>query len=160
MHEERAPNGDLVYTGPLNVPIAGRTDHIPLSVPAGAYVIPADVVSGMGEGNTLAGMALLQRMFPDSHPDKPQTAFAGQTPDFMSNGVAGTMRRGGRARSAPGATVPVIVAGGEFIVHPQDVRKRGGGNLDHGHTILDAFVKLIRQKTIKTVSKLPGPKTS
>lgn len=157
---EYAPNGDLVFTGPLNIPIAGRTDHCPLSVPSGAYVIPADVVSGMGEGNTLAGMAILQRMFPDSHPDKPQTAFEGGEPAFMSNGVAGTMKRGGVARPAKGATVPVIVAGGEFIVHPNDVRKRGGGNLDHGHTILDAFVKLMRQKTIKTVSKLPGPKKS
>jgi hypothetical protein len=159
MHsEERAENGDLVFTGPLNVPIAGRTDHIPLSVPAGSYVIPADVVSGLGEGNTLAGQAVLSRMFPNSRPDAPQTGFDGPPPAFLNNGVAGAMARGGKARAAPGSTVPVIVAGGEFIVHPKDVAAKGGGNLNHGHSILDAFVKLSRRKTIKDVSKLPGPK--
>src|SRR5215472_2031776 len=36
-----------------NVP--GRTDKLPMSVMADSYVIPADVVSGIGEGNSNAG---------------------------------------------------------------------------------------------------------
>lgn len=40
----------------------GRTDVLPLSVPAGSYVVPADVVSGMGEGNTNAGANVLDKM--------------------------------------------------------------------------------------------------
>jgi hypothetical protein len=44
------------HTGGLLSPVAGRTDHIPVDVPNGAYVLPADVISGMGQGNTLHGI--------------------------------------------------------------------------------------------------------
>ena len=58
--------------------------------------------------------------------------------------------------AAPG--VPIVAAGGEYVIPPEDVVRIGGGNLDHGHKILDAFVKKMRQKTIKTLQGLPGPK--
>ena len=48
--------------GLLTSPVAGRTDHLPISPAAGSYVVPADVVSGLGEGNTLAGANIMQRI--------------------------------------------------------------------------------------------------
>ncbi|HQU11402.1 MAG TPA: NUDIX domain-containing protein, partial [Acidiphilium sp.] len=33
----------------------GRTDNLPINIPAGSYVLPADIVSAIGQGNTLAG---------------------------------------------------------------------------------------------------------
>jgi hypothetical protein len=30
--------------------------------------------------------------------------------------------------------------------------------MDHGHKVLDAFVKKMRKKTIQTLQSLPGPK--
>ncbi len=59
-----------------------------------------------------------------------------------------------------GATggVPIVAAGGEYVLPPEDVVHIGGGDLDNGHKILDAFVKKMRQKTIKTLQGLPGPK--
>ena len=59
-----------------------------------------------------------------------------------------------------GATdgVPIVAAGGEYVIPPEDVVHIGGGDLDHGHKVLDAFVKKMRQKTIKTLQGLPGPK--
>ena len=54
--------------------------------------------------------------------------------------------------------VPIVAAGGEYVIPPEDVVHIGGGDLDHGHKILDAFVKKMRQKTIKTLQGLPGPK--
>ena len=59
-----------------------------------------------------------------------------------------------------GATdgVPIVAAGGEYVIPPEDVIHIGGGDLDHGHKVLDAFVKKMRQKTIKTLQNLPGPK--
>jgi hypothetical protein len=59
-----------------------------------------------------------------------------------------------------GATdgVPIVAAGGEYVIPPEDVVHIGGGDLDHGHKVLDAFVKKMRQKTIKTLQSLPGPK--
>jgi len=32
-----------LHTGPIHSPVAGRTDHLPMHVPAGSYVIPADL---------------------------------------------------------------------------------------------------------------------
>ncbi len=65
--EARAAGGKVGETyhesGLLNSAGPGRTDTINTNVPAGAYVVPADVVSGLGEGNTLAGSAVIDRMF-------------------------------------------------------------------------------------------------
>src|SRR5258705_8648156 len=54
---------DNVYAGPLHSHVPGRTDKINLNVKPGSYVVPADVVSILGEGNTLAGTVVLRAMF-------------------------------------------------------------------------------------------------
>jgi len=61
----RATGGEVTKThvGPINSLVAGRTDHLPINVPSGAYVIPADIVSALGEGNTVAGFRVLNDMF-------------------------------------------------------------------------------------------------
>jgi hypothetical protein len=41
----------------------GRADQLPISVPSGAYVVPADIVAGIGQGNSQAGGAILARAF-------------------------------------------------------------------------------------------------
>jgi hypothetical protein len=51
----------------------------------------------------------------------------------------------------------VVVAGGEYILSPEEVRAFGDGDLEEGHKVLDAFVKKQRQKHIKTLRKLPPP---
>lgn len=63
-------------------------------------------------------------------------------------------------KAAGGATdgIPIVAAGGEYVIPPEDVVHIGGGDLDNGHKILDSFVKKMRQKTIKTLQGLPGPK--
>jgi trimeric autotransporter adhesin len=48
--------------GLLASPIAGRTDKLAVSPATGSYVIPADVISGLGEGNTLAGANVMQKI--------------------------------------------------------------------------------------------------
>ena len=49
--------------GPISSPVAGRTDHIPMTVPNGSYVLPADHVNHLGQGNTAAGHARLNHAF-------------------------------------------------------------------------------------------------
>jgi len=115
--------------GPLHSAVPGRTDHLPLTVRSDSHVIPADIVSALGEGNTNAGMKIMAHMFPRSmHPDY-----------------------------AKGGNVPINAAGGEFVVVPEDVKHHGGGDLKRGHDVLDHFIKATRAKTIKTLRKLPGP---
>ena len=120
-----------VHVGAIHAPIPGRTDRLNVHVPDGSYVLPADIVSGIAEGNTLAGTKLLDAVFGAHH------------------------AKGGRVRGGP--KTAAIVAGGEYIVSPEAVREIGNGDLDKGHKILDAFVKEQRAKLIKTLRKLPGP---
>ena len=57
-----------------------------------------------------------------------------------------------------GGEVPIVAAGGEYVIPTHAVAGFGNGNVDQGHKILDEFVKKIRKQTIKTLQKLPGPK--
>lgn len=119
------------HEGPIKAPVAGRTDHLPMHVASGSYVVPADIVSAIGEGNTETGFAILDHMMKmRSNGDKPQS----------------------------GPPVPIVAAGGEYVIPPIAVIHFGGGEMDRGHKALDEWVKSERAKTIKTLKKLPGPK--
>lgn len=59
---ERSAASNMTRHGLLSSPVAGRTDQLAISPAAGSYVVPADVVSGLGEGNTLAGANIMQRI--------------------------------------------------------------------------------------------------
>jgi len=316
-----------VHKGPIHSAVAGRTDHLPMHVASGSYVIPADIISAMGEGNSMAGFKVAKDIFSRSNRDitkgtpygesglpygasAPQKAGGGaadsgqaanrvvvnrpdgggsnaavarptavapsnnnatersraavatpsgqadrytglwdmvngggkgagyknlgdmfdgggmgasgdrfeggpfsgvmnslgfnpsgsaspagvspttidpsgydQTsavnrygPTFLSfiNPLYGSIAKGFQRNNAGqtgfqrfgenyadgGATdgVPIVAAGGEYVIPPEDVVEIGKGDMDHGHKILDAFVKKMRQKTIKTLQNLPGPK--
>jgi hypothetical protein len=81
--------------GMIHSPVPGRTDKLPMSVPAGAYVVPADIVSGLGQGNSAAGAEVLNKIF-------------GRPP-------------GMKAQHVPKPTedhVLIVTAGGEYLVPP------------------------------------------
>lgn len=126
------------HVGPIHSPVAGRTDHLPMHVPSGSYVIPADIVSASGEGNTMAGFKIMNRIF----------GSRGGAPKGYGEGGA----------VHDGELVPIIAAGGEYVIHPAAIVRIGGGDLNRGHQELDDFVKDLRSKTVKTLQKLPGPK--
>jgi hypothetical protein len=138
-----------IHTGPIHSSVAGRTDHLPIHVPSGSYVIPADIVSGMGEGNTIAGFKHMRRMFGG-------TPYGGGSAPYGQTGGPYGMADGGSAEGDGG--VPIVAAGGEYVLHPDQVREAGGGDLDMGHKVLDEFVKHMRKELIGTLKKLPGPK--
>jgi len=270
------------HAGPIHSSVAGRTDHLPITVESGSYVLPADIVSSGGSGNTMAGFKVLRRTFGGSPYN------AGAAPYGQKSGVYGlpvTYARGGKVRAAgilfispehkmllmrrakadddhsgewalpagriekgetpeqaarretqeeagyehdgglspfmhsdshgvdfttylahsqrfkpklnsehdraewvsldeaaklplhPGleaalaklasraakahggesSGVPIVAAGGEYVVTPEQVRQIGGGDIDVGHRVLDAFVHRVRKELIGTLSKLPGP---
>lgn len=119
---EAARTGALQHDGP------GRTDDLEISVPGESFVVPADVVSSLGQGNTANGFKVLERMFPPSKPKR-----------------------------ASGGPVPIVAAGGEYIIGPEQVARVGGGDLKKGHAALRRFVLLARKEAIKTLKKLPDP---
>jgi hypothetical protein len=123
-----------LFTGAIKAPVAGRTDHLPVHVPSGSYVVPADIVSAIGEGNTDHGFDII---------------------DYMVKSRSTGGKVDDRAHGEP---VPVVVAGGEYIIPPQAVAGFGGGDMDAGHKALDDWVKSERAATIKTLQSLPPPK--
>lgn len=143
-----------LHVGPVHSAVAGRTDHLPVHVSSGSYVLPADVVSAHGEGNTVAAFKVLRRMFGG-------TPYGGHGGPYGSgNGPYGEpLARGGKPRQDKGA-VPIVIAGGEYTLSPDQVRWAGDGDIDRGHQVLDAYVKRVRAELIKTLSRLPGPAKS
>ena len=143
--------GGKLHVGPIHSSVAGRTDHLPMHVPSGSYVIPADIIGAMGEGNTMAGFKHMRRMFGG-------TPYGGG--DMPYGGGAGPYGENihGKAAGGEADAVPIVAAGGEYVLSPDQVRQAGGGNLEAGHRVLDDFVKRYRAKTIKTLKNLPGPK--
>lgn len=141
-------------SGMLDADIPGRTDKLPIKVRSGSYVIPADIpsASALGEGNTMAGKKTLDHLFTPHKIRgmrlKPQKSMA--TKSLF------------KARKAEGGEVegeiPIIAAGGEYVVDPETVASIGDGDLDKGHSELDKFVKKIRRHNVETLRKLPGPK--
>ncbi len=122
--------GGRVHLGPVVGDTGGRADKVDTSVPDGTYVIPSQAVSHLGENNTMAGLKLLQHMFPNSSPKE--------------------------ARKASGG-VPVAIADGEFCIAPTDVKRVGGGDMEHGHLVLDHWVNQLKEDHIRTLAGLEPP---
>lgn len=137
----RKEAGQLGHTGPIISAVPGRTDHLPITVPANSYVLPADVVSGLpgAEGNTMAGHRILGKML-ESGP----------------YGVSKPHRAAGGHVGQPKG-VDIMAAGGEHVIGPEEVAWIGHGDVKLGHEILDELVEQVRAKNIKDLKKLPRP---
>lgn len=131
---------EMTHTGPIISTVPGRTDHLPISVPPNSFVLPSDVVSGLpgAEGNTMAGHRILNRLLG-------MGPYGSQLPRRAEGG------------SVQGSPVPIMAAGGEYVVPPEIVERLGNGDMKRGHDILDSFVKKVRARHVKTLRKLPGP---
>lgn len=121
--------------GPIVGHDGGRADTKPVNVASGSFVVPADVVAGLGQGNTLGGMRALEKMFGKPSP---------------------------QARAAGGMTqdIPIQISDGEYVVTPEQVAKIGRGSVDQGHRTLDQMVLQLRKQHIAELSKLPPPAKS
>ena len=160
-----------MHTGPIHSAVAGRTDHLPMHVPEGAYVLPADIVGGFGEGNTIAGFKVakrLPRLFATTFygASKPGGGapyggsglpYGSPSPNRAAGGGAPSKTDDGALQPAAGG-VPIVAAGGEHVYGPDEVRMIGGGDLGTGHKVLDEFVKSYRASLVKKLQSLPGPK--
>lgn len=189
--------------GLLRSNVPGRTDKLPINVPAGSYVIPADTVSALGQGNTEAGSTILSKMFnrgpygmslpkragPSTRMSRKSSlkmpfAEGGSVLDARAEGSRAyraaqddrrwdtyqplmTRARMGRPVDAMGSyradggeveTMPVIAAGGEYVLSPEQVAALGAGDPDAGYKVLDKFVTDIRKQTIKELRGLKPPR--
>lgn len=272
------------HSGPIHSSVAGRTDHLPITVASGSYVLPADSVSHIGESNTLAGFKVLRRMFggepyggssspygqsggpygaqmgratggkverraagilflspqkevllmrrtgkdhqgewalpaggleKDETPEQAArretkqeagyshdgglspfmhsvrqgvdfTTFIAQTDRFvpalndehdgavwikpseaerklpLHPGVRAALeklsRRIGKAHGGQASGVPIVAAGGEWVISPHHVEQIGAGDMDRGHRVLDDFVLKIRKEQIDKLKNMAPPR--
>lgn len=154
---KRAAGGGVHLTrGTLISTVPGRTDLHKTHVPSGSYVIPADIVSGRGQGNTLAGAEQLHRLFKMPHqgltPHEPKLPRAG-----FPRAPAGLSKGGATPDHHEGKPVRVDLAGGEVVVPPENLRAVVHKDLKTAHAIMDRWVLKERKKLRKTLAKLPGP---
>lgn len=140
---------------------AGRADQIKTTAPGGAYVLPADVVAGLGDGNSLAGARVMDEMLRSGpHGTPMERGVRGRGPprppsDPMLAREAG-VAKGGGVQSGKGET-PVALSHGEYVLTPEQVMALGGGDHKRGTRILDHFVVGVRKKHIDKLKKLPPP---
>lgn len=111
--------------GLIHGPGGGQDDKVMGSVTADSYIIPADVVSGLGDGNAIEGARRLPRAV------------------------------GGLAQQSHGPSVPVAVSPAEAIIPPEAVARLGGGSIDRGEKVLDGFVRNVRKHKTGRGSKHP-----
>ena len=142
--------------GPVMGSSMGRADRVNSRVQNGAYVLPADIPSALGAGNSLAGHTILGKMLGSSTNVKPVKPTFPKLPNAPKLPKITGAKKGGKV-SDDQDTLPVSLSDGEFVVSKEDCQKLGGGNLEKGHRILDHFVMHVRHKHIDTLKRLPGP---
>ena len=130
------PGGGL-FRGAVKGGTPGRADARTMSVGRGSYVVPADVVSGLGAGNTDAGFKHLAGPLSKRGPIA-----------YANGGVTGE-------RADP---VPVRLSDGEYVYSPEEVAALGDGDPRQGAAKLDALVHSIRASTVDQLKRMPPPK--
>jgi hypothetical protein len=144
--------------GFLHTSVPGRTDRLPISVAGGAYVLPADHVAALGQGNSLSGANIVSRMFrsgPYGSSQTPLHSAKSSMPHLNLTPKAPKIARGGDVGGKP---TPIVAAGGEIVLSPEQIIKRFG-SLKKGHAALDSWVIKTRKKHIKTLRGLKPPRT-
>lgn len=148
----------------------GRTDRLPLKVPAESHVVTADVVSGLGQGDTHSGASLFQQALrsgpygvplPHEHRGHGPPHAPAVSQHMMD------LAKGGRPNAS------ILAATGEFVVPPEDwlardphdgqlywhagVRSLGKGDLKRGHQALDRMMANVRSHSKNFLKNAPAP---
>lgn len=126
----------LDKAGLIKGPGKGQADVIHTSAPEGSYIIPADVVSMLGDGSSKAGAESLRDYLDDRvesmHPD-----------------VKGMFKNGKRSN------IPVALSRDEFYIEPHEVLAIGKGHHSEGVKMLDSFRSNVRKHKIANGHDLP-----
>ena len=153
------------HVGMIHSPVPGRTDKLSMNVKGGSYIMPASVVSGIGQGNSQAGSAVLNSFFKmgpyGAAPAKdatPKVNYGKMSPMKTSFKMPAQPKFAAGGADEHEDKVPIVAAGGEFVIPPEVVKRIGGGNMKHGHEILDHFVMHLRKKTINDMKNEKPPK--
>jgi hypothetical protein len=138
---------------------AGRTDRLPLAVGVESHVIPADVVSALGQGTSDHGGNILWEALGGRDHE-----IGGGSP-IVEHGEH--TKEGGRPK-----TTSILAASGEFVVRPDQVLALGERGVEQGlckngeepvmcgHRLLDEMIARVRKYQINWLRTAPPPKKS
>lgn len=132
--KEGVPASGHYVVGLVKHPSPGRADAVDAVARVGSYVIPADVVSALGEGNTDAGAKVLEQ------------GLRNRSLGFADGGLV------------PEDVMEVRLSGGEFVFPPEDVEEIGNGDMRAGAEELDKFVSSVRERVGQMATNMPEPK--
>lgn len=123
---------------------AGRHDKNQIDVGAGSYILPSDVVAGLGEGNSLAGAKVwdsilssmpygiaaphIQGRHPPPAPPHDASLMQGITGPSQNQTFTEQRNTGTEPHFADGGDtrdVPIVSADGEVVISPADVLRIG-----------------------------------
>ena len=158
-------------SGLLHGTTPGQADAIKTTAPAGGFVVPAEVVAHLGQGNTLAGSRVmqsildtgpggmpLQRHGTGRGPPRPPELPRSEQEQFKKGGpipVFEAKERGGE-KQKPGET-PVDLSDGEFYVSPHHVTAWGGGDHERGIRIWNKWTWQKHKEHQASLRKYKGP---
>lgn len=149
----------------------GRADQINTAAPGGSYVLPAEVVAGLGEGNSLAGARAVEEMLrsgphgipmprggPHRGPPAPPRPYQEATGGYIPKATEVRGIKLFRAGGVPGdGSQPVMLSDGEYVVGPEDVSRFGNGDHAKGVKWFDRWVMDQHRKHIAKLKRYRGP---
>lgn len=157
-----ARSADTPMSGYLHGATAGRADNLKGTALSDSYILPAEEIAGLGEGNSLMGARVIQSMLgsgPHGIPQERGVRGHGPPHPPSMNEPRQLEAKGGGVQHEDGqATTKVALSHGEFGLTPEQVRwKFGDGDLKRGHRVLDLFVQELRKRHIKELASLKPP---
>jgi hypothetical protein len=136
-----------------------------MTVAPGSHIIPADVVAGVGQGNTLAGAHALGAAMMSGPggiklPKGPMKSTIPKPPAMPKFAPGGRAEWEGHeirvARGGCSGGVKCILAGGEWIMRPDEV-ERTEHDGKKGNEAVDAWIMERRKEDVKKLRSSPGP---
>jgi hypothetical protein len=155
----------------------GRTDRLPMVVGAEAHVVPADVMSALGQGNSAHGGPVLEAALgggtgpyntklPTPRIEHNEWTSLPRPPPVPRGAIQGTAAEGGRTDEP----TSILAASGEFVVRPDQVEalgqraieqgmaKKGESPVMAGHRLLDEMIAHVRKFQMEWLKHAPPPK--
>lgn len=157
---ERMAARQAFHEGFLHSSVPGRTDKLPITVAGGSYVVPSSHVAAIGQDNSLAGAAILDKMFKSGPYGTSATSLhSAKAPvpklgNLTPKPATAKLASGGTPSGHP---VEIVAAGGEYVIPPHALIAKYG-DLDHAHKALDQWIVSHRKTHAKTIAKLAPPK--
>jgi hypothetical protein len=125
--ETTAGSSRKTADGYIRSDTGGTADKLSFNVVQDSYVIPADVVSGLGQGNSDAGAKVIAQ------------------------------RYSGRLSARTKGNIPVKLSGGEYVISPHVVKRAGRGDIERGVRHFEGVIQRVRNETIDELRNREKP---